>query len=149
MCLRVKLAYKVDCRCLFTFNPTTMPPTSSKHVDASQTPPQHFTPLYETPIRKKGSGATPYTSMHYKRDSRMNNLGSEMKGKFAGPICPGEFLQFFLPFKSRKLPQMPRRMKKPFQRVAEQKVETAMYGLMVCSLTPPIMYIYDSSRSLR
>ena len=137
-------------------NSTTMPPkrrgqpsTSSKHVDASQTPPQHFTPLHETPISKKVSGATPYTSMHYERDTRMNNLGLEMKGKFAGPICPKQFLQVFLPFKPRELQQMPKRMKKPFRRVAEQKVETAMYELMVCSLAPPIMYVYESSRSLR
>lgn len=153
---KLKLAYKVVDACLLTFNPTTMAPkrrghssTSSKHVDPPQTPPQHFTPLYETPISKKGSGATPYTSMHYKRDIRMNNLGSEMKGKFAGPICPKEFLQVFLPFEQSELQQMPKRMKKPFQRVAEQKVETAMYELMVCSLTPPIMYNNESSRSLR
>ena len=66
----------------------------------------------------------------------MNNLGWEMKGKFGGPYCPEKFLQVFLPFKERELQQMPRRMKKPFRRVAEQKVETAMYEPMVCLLGP-------------
>jgi len=121
------------------------PSTCSKRVDAPQTPPQHFTPLHETPINKKVSGATPYTSLHYKRDTRMNDLGSEMKGKFAGPICPKQFLQFFLPLKHGELQKMPKRMKKPFRRVAEQTVETAMYGPMVCPLSLPVMYIHMSA----
>jgi hypothetical protein len=74
----------------------------------------------------------------------MNDLGSEMKGKFAGPIGPSEFLQVFLPFKAGKLPRLPRRMKTPFRRVAEQKAETAMYDLMVCSLSLPVVYIDTS-----
>lgn len=37
---------------------------------------------------------------------------------------------------------MPKRMKKPFRYVAEQKVETAMYEPMVCPPALPIMYIY-------
>lgn len=119
--------------------------TSSKHVDSPQTPPQHSTPLHETPISKKVSGATPYTSLHYKRDTRMNHLGSEMKGKFAGPMCPKEFLQVFLPFKRGVLQKMPKRMKKSFRHVAEQGLETAMYEPMVCPPGPPIMYIYPSA----
>lgn len=119
--------------------------TSSRRVDAPRTSPHHFPPLHETPISKKVSGATPYTSMHYKRDTRMNNLGSEMKGKVAGPICPREFLQVFLPFKAGGLQQPPRRMKQPFRRVAEQTVETAMYGPMVCLLVLLVVYIYISS----
>lgn len=122
--------------------------TSSKRVDAPQTPPQRYTSLHETPISKKVSGATPYTSLHYKRDTRMNNLGSEMKGKFAGPICPKEFLHVFLPFKRRELPQMPKRMKKPFRSVAEQKMETTMYGPMVCPLSLSVMYIHMSPPDL-
>jgi len=74
----------------------------------------------------------------------MNDLGLEMKGKFAGPICPEEFLQVFLPFKQGDLQQMPRRMKKPFRCVAEQKVETAMYDPMVCPLSLSVMYIHVS-----
>jgi hypothetical protein len=66
-----------------------------------------------------------------------------MKGKVAGPICPREFLQVFLPFKPGG-PQQPRRMKEPFRRVAEQTVETAMYGPMVRPLALPVVYIYIS-----
>jgi hypothetical protein len=124
--------------------------TSSNRADTPRTPPQHFIPLNETPISKKISGATPYTSTHYKRDTRMNDLGTEMKGKFAGPIPPSEFLQTFLPFKRGELGRMPGRRKKAFQRVADQKTEVAMYGPMVrpcysayCS------YLYESCRLRR
>jgi hypothetical protein len=119
--------------------------TSSKRVETPRTPPQNLPASHETPISKKISGATPYTSMHYKRDARMNDLGSEMKGKFAGPICPQEFLQVFLPFKAGRLQKLPRRMKEPFRRVAKQTAETAMYGPMVCSLALPLVYIHMSS----
>jgi hypothetical protein len=116
--------------------------TSSKRVDTPCTPPQRFIPLNETPISKKVSGATPYTSMHYKRDTRMNVLGTEMKGKLAGPILPLEFLRTFLPFRRGELERMPGRRKKAFQRVADQKVETAMYDPMVCPcVTLPIVHI--------
>ncbi|KAF8798329.1 hypothetical protein BYT27DRAFT_7151134 [Phlegmacium glaucopus] len=64
----------------------------------------------------------------------MNDLGTEMKGKFAGPISPSEFLQTFLPFKRGELGRMPGRRKKAFQRVADQKTEAAMYGPMIVAL---------------
>lgn len=120
-----------------------LPSTPSKLVDM---PP----PIHGTPIDKKVSGATPYTSMHYKRDTRMRALGSEMKDKFAGPVDPQEFLHFFLPFERGKLPRMPKRMKVPFQRVADQTTEPAMYDPMVC---PPVsaccIYSYEPSRLKR
>ena len=62
---------------------------SSKRVGKPRTPlplAQHSAVLNDTPLGKKVSGATPYTSMHYKRNTRMNDLGTEMKGKFVGPI---------------------------------------------------------------
>ncbi|KAF8816919.1 hypothetical protein BYT27DRAFT_7247809 [Phlegmacium glaucopus] len=70
--------------------------TSSKRADTPRTRSQRFIPPNEAPISKKISDATPYTSMHYRRDTRMNDLGTDMKGKFAGPISPLEFLQTFL-----------------------------------------------------
>ena len=80
----------------------------------------------------------------------MNGLGSEMKGKFAGPVDPQEFLHFFLPFERGKLPRMPKRMKVPFQRVADQTAEPAMYDPMVC---PPVsaccIYSYDQIKALK
>jgi hypothetical protein len=126
--------------------------TSSKHVDTPRTPPpsQHSAAPNETPLSKKVSGATPYTSLHYKRDTRMNDLGTEMKGKFAGPIPPSEFLKTFLPFKREELERMPGRRKKVFQRVAHQRVETAMYGPMVClPFSIYCAYLYESSRFRR
>jgi hypothetical protein len=108
--------------------------TSSKRVNAPRTPSpvQGHAHLTETPLSKKVSGAMPYTSMHYKRDTRMNDLGAEMRGKFAGPISPSEFLKVFLPFRKGELARMPRRMKERFRRVATQNAETAMYTPMVC-----------------
>jgi hypothetical protein len=126
---------------------------SSKHVGAPRTPPplaQDYAVLNETPLSKKVSGATPYTSMHYKRDTRMKDLGTEMKGKFAGPISPSEFVQTFLPFKRGELEPMPGRRKKVFQSVADQRVETAMYGPMVCPhYSIYCVYLYDSTRLRR
>jgi hypothetical protein len=123
--------------------------TSSKRANAPRTPSpvQRYAHLIETPLSKKVSGAMPYTSMHYKRDMRMNDLGAEMRGKFAGPISPSEFLNVFLPFPKGTLARMPRRMKGRFRRVATRNAETAMYTPMVCL---PIYacrtYLYDLSR---
>lgn len=139
---------------------TIMPPkrrgqtsASSKRVDPPHTPTQHAPqlPPHESPITKKVAGAVPYTSMHYKRDTRMNDLGLEMMGKFAGPLNPKDFLQLFLPLKSKVLKQLPRRMKAQFRRVAEQTVETAMYGPMVCPRLPSrCVYLSEcSTRSRR
>jgi hypothetical protein len=139
---------------------TIMPPkrrgqasASSKCTATPCTPPpsiQHSAVLNETPLSKKISGATPYTSMHYKRDMRMKDLGTEMTGKFAGPISPLEFMQTFLPFKRGELEPMPKRRKKVFQNVADQRVETAMYGPMVCPLySIYCAYLYDSTRLRR
>src|SRR5262245_11631823 len=98
----------------------------------ARSPPRQFPVLNETPLKKKVSGSTPYTSMHYKRDTRMNDLGAEMKGKFSGPISPSEFLKIFLPFKRDELPRMPVRRKVVFRRVANKTSESAMYDPMVC-----------------
>jgi hypothetical protein len=77
----------------------------------------------------------------------MNNLGTEMNGKFAGPISPSEFIKTFLPFNRGELEPMPGRRKKVFQRVADQRVETAMYGPMVCSpYSTYCAYLYESTR---
>jgi hypothetical protein len=101
------------------------------NVNMPRTPPRQFPVPSEIPLSKKVSSATPYTSMHYKRDPRMNDLVAEMKGKFAGPISPSEFLKTFLPFKRGELPRMPVRRKVAFQRVADKQSEPAMYGPMV------------------
>ncbi|KAF8222204.1 hypothetical protein L208DRAFT_1371169 [Tricholoma matsutake] len=108
--------------------------TSSKLV---KTPPplsKRSVKLNETPLSKKVSGAMPYTSMHYKRDTRMKELGEEMKGKFAGPISPLAFLKTFLPFQKGELARMPRRQKQMFQRVANMKKESSMYKPMIGAL---------------
>ena len=112
-------------------NPKPSDPMSND-ANMPRTPPRQFQVLSETPLSKKVSGATPYTSMHYKRDKRMNDLGAEMKGKFAGPISPSEFLKTFLPFNRGELPRMPKRRKVVFQRVANKTSEPAMYRPMVC-----------------
>jgi hypothetical protein len=126
-----------------------MPP-KRKHVNAPRTPtpPQQSTALSETPLSKKVSGATPYTSMHYKRDTRIVELEAEMKAKIAGPISPFEFLHTFLPFGKGELERMPSRSKKVFQRVADQNTEPAMYGPMVCLYYFSYSaYLSESSRS--
>ena len=123
---------------------------SSKRVSKPRTPPplaQDAAILNEMPLSKKVSGTTPYMLMHYKRDTRMNVLGTEMKGKFAGPIPPLDFMQTFLPFGRGELKRMPGRRKKVFQSVAEQEAETAMYGPMVCPLhSMYCAYLYEPSR---
>jgi hypothetical protein len=108
------------------------PSTSSKRVHTPPPPSKPSTTINETPLSKKVSGATPYTSMHFKRDARMKELGEEMKGKFAGPISPSVFLKTFLPFERGELSRMPQRQKKKFQRVADATKESSMYKPMVC-----------------
>lgn len=51
-----------------------------------------------TPVTKKASGTTPFTSLHHERDYGMRQLGAEMSGKIVGPMPPAEFLDTFLPF---------------------------------------------------
>lgn len=44
---------------------------------------------------------------------------------------------------------MPRRMKKQFRVVAEQEVETAMYGPIVRLLALPVVYIHIQTVGLK
>jgi len=53
--------------------------------------------LDSTPVSKKASGSGPYTSLHHERDYRMRQMGTEMEGKFAGPMPVRDFLDIFLP----------------------------------------------------
>ena len=87
----------------------------------------------ETPLSKKVSGTTPYTSMRYKRwRENLQDLFS--------------FVEFFLTFVKGQLERMPRRSKKVFGSVADQKAETAMYEPMVCPLHLYAVHLYESSR---
>ena len=88
----------------------------------------------EIPLSKKVSGATPYTSMHYKR--WRGNLQDLFSSEFV----------FFLTFVKGQLERMPRRSKKVFGSVADQKAETVMYEPMVCPLHLYAVHLYESSR---
>lgn len=57
--------------------------------------------------------------------------------------------QIFLLFKAGELQRMPRRMKKQFRVVAEQEVETAMYGPIVRLLALPVVYIHIQTVGLK
>ena len=73
----------------------------------------------------------PYTSLHHERDFWMRRLGTEMEGKFIGPIPVTKFLDKFLP--SGNLPTMPWKKKHQaaFKHVAKQRSEKAMYKPLV------------------
>jgi hypothetical protein len=56
-----------------------------------------------TPVVYKASGVDPFTTLHHKRDFKLLRFGTEMEGKFLGPMGVDEFLDLFLP-NSSKIP---------------------------------------------
>ena len=87
----------------------------------------------ETPVSRKFSGYWPFTSMHALRDERMQALGSEMRGKFAGPIPVEYFLKEYLPITDETRRSMPNfdDYSQGFAKVASSKGEKDMYDSMV------------------
>jgi hypothetical protein len=90
-------------------------------------------PPVDTPYSRKLSGYWPFTSMHVFRDERMQALGSEMRGKFAGPVSVEAFLKRHLPIPSETCQSMPNfeDYSHKFAEVAGKKGENDMYKPMV------------------
>jgi hypothetical protein len=96
----------------------------------THTPSPPATPLSgidATPISKKASTADPYTSLHHERDFRMRRMGSEMYGKFVGPMPVTEFLDAFLPYPDVNKMSWTAATKAKFSEVARAKTEVDMY----------------------
>lgn len=81
-------------------NDVTPPPSAASMGQVYNTPlrpAKRPKVLQGTPIVHIASSIPTSTSHHTTGDPRMQRLGSEMRGKFVGPMPPGDFLDEFLP----------------------------------------------------
>lgn len=53
-----------------------------------------------TPVSMKASSLNAFTTHHNLRDARIQQNGTDMWGKFVGPMPPRDFLETFLPMAS-------------------------------------------------
>jgi hypothetical protein len=106
----------------------------SNHSRRRTPPPNPESKSTSTPISNKISGSRPYSStVPNQDDENRRRLASETSGHFIGGVPIRYFLNNFLPLAS-DIGEVPD-TKGAFAKVANQKIEKAMYTLFVCVMT--------------
>ena len=83
---------------------------------------------HDTPTHNRLSSTVPQTSTNVIFERPFVEAALEMKGNFWGPVSVQEFLDQFLNVEVGPIPEIDF---KAVQNVANQKLETAMYDLLV------------------
>lgn len=96
-------------------------------------------PLPSTPRKNTCNSASKYAAVKAPRNELLDNMDSEMRKNFVGPMPVRDFFEAFLPIElPEELPQQPRE----FVEMASVTSEKDMYSKFVSFCFPPCSFAF-------